>query len=116
MGGPARSLEAGHGPQRACREDGLLTGQAVNSSYVRWSWGFTRGGPPRKVALPSSPGTECSTEGLTLRSWVPAGRLEGAALLGSPTCRGPRQAFQDMGLRREPGSSLKQGLLWEPQG
>lgn len=37
-----------------------------------------------------------------LRSWVPVGRLEGAALLGSPTCGGPRQAFQDRELRREP--------------
>lgn len=101
-GGPGRGLEAGHGPQRACREDGLLTGQAVSSSYVRWSWGFTRGGPPRRVALLSSPGKECSTRGLTLRSWVPTGRPEGAALLGSLTCGGPRQAFQDGGLRREP--------------
>ena len=33
---------------------------------------------------------------------MPAGRPEGAALLGSPTCGGPRQAFQDGGLRREP--------------
>ena len=81
-GGPARGLEAGHGPQRACREDGLLTGQAVSSSYVRWSWGFTRGGPPKRVALPSSPGKECSTGGAHAEELGAHGEARGGCTVG----------------------------------